>query len=89
MLIPLAPQEDGSETQNELPDSEDGYETTWHDVALSIGAELMAQVREEVLKQLGYTTSAVRAMLCAENSIYSIVHQGIARNKFLAKVCSC
>lgn len=33
---------------------------TWHDVALSIGAELMARVRDEVHTQLHYTTSAVR-----------------------------
>ncbi|KZW03683.1 DNA/RNA polymerase [Exidia glandulosa HHB12029] len=31
---------------------------TWHDVALSIGAELMAKVRKEVLERLGYTMSA-------------------------------
>jgi DNA polymerase eta len=33
---------------------------TWHDVALSIGAELMCSVRESVKAKLGYTTSAVR-----------------------------
>lgn len=32
---------------------------TWHDVALSIAAELMAKVREDVRVQLGYSTSAV------------------------------
>lgn len=34
--------------------------TTWHDVALSIAAELMAQIREDIRDRLGYTTSAVR-----------------------------
>ncbi|KAL4062234.1 hypothetical protein J3A83DRAFT_4146174 [Scleroderma citrinum] len=70
VLIPLTPQDEVS-AQDELSNVESGYSTTWHDVALSIGAELMAQVREEVSKQLGYTTSA-----------------GIARNKFLAKLCA-
>jgi DNA polymerase eta len=32
---------------------------TWHDVALSIAAELMDKIRAEVRIQLGYTTSAV------------------------------
>ncbi|KAI0663749.1 DNA/RNA polymerase [Cubamyces menziesii] len=33
--------------------------TTWHDVALSIAAELMLRIREEIRAKLGYTTSAV------------------------------
>lgn len=44
---------------------------TWHDVALSIAAELMQNIREDIHSKLGYTTSA-----------------GIARNKFLAKLCA-
>ena len=32
---------------------------TWHDVALSIGSELMTKARQEVLQRLGYSTSAV------------------------------
>lgn len=32
---------------------------TWHDVALSIGAELMGKAREEVKTKINYTTSAV------------------------------
>ncbi|KAF5342111.1 hypothetical protein D9611_001599 [Ephemerocybe angulata] len=32
--------------------------TTWHDVALSIASELMFKARQEVLKQLNYSTSA-------------------------------
>ena len=35
-------------------------ETTWHDVALSIAAELMSAAKEQVRTKLGYTTSAVR-----------------------------
>jgi DNA polymerase eta len=37
--------------------------TTWHDVALSIGAELMFSVRESIKEKLGYTTSAVRVFV--------------------------
>lgn len=44
---------------------------TWHDIALSIAAELMRKIREDIHSKLGYTTSA-----------------GIARNKFLAKLCA-
>jgi DNA polymerase eta len=33
--------------------------TTWHDVALSIAAELMQKARQEVYTKLGYSTSAV------------------------------
>ncbi|KAI0329300.1 DNA/RNA polymerase [Cubamyces sp. BRFM 1775] len=32
--------------------------TSWHDVALSIAAELMLRIREEIRAKLGYTTSA-------------------------------
>jgi DNA polymerase eta len=40
--------------------SEDDVMMTWHDVVLSIAAEMMAIARTEVHSQLGYTTSAVR-----------------------------
>ena len=33
---------------------------TWHDVALSIAAEMMQRARDEVRIALGYSTSAVR-----------------------------
>lgn len=36
------------------------YKSTWHDVALSIGAELVMRVRGAVKSRLGYTMSAVR-----------------------------
>lgn len=32
---------------------------TWHDVALSIAAELMRKIRQDIHSKLGYTTSAV------------------------------
>ncbi|KAJ3557229.1 hypothetical protein NM688_g1585 [Phlebia brevispora] len=51
---------------------EDDSPTTWHDIALSISAELMAKMRHEIYNELGYTMTADL--------------QGIARNKFLAKV---
>ena len=37
--------------------------TTWHDVALSIAAELMLRIREEIRAKLGYTTSAVGVLV--------------------------
>lgn len=45
-------------TNLEVADGE-GTLRTWHDVALSIAAELMDKIRAEVRMQLGYTTSAV------------------------------
>ncbi|KAJ2922855.1 hypothetical protein H1R20_g14219, partial [Candolleomyces eurysporus] len=44
-------------TMEEIHEGEDDA-TTWHDVALSIAAELMSKAREEVLTKLGYSTSA-------------------------------
>lgn len=37
---------------------------TWHDVALSIAAELMDHTRRSIHEKLGYTTSAVRYQCC-------------------------
>ena len=61
---------------------------TWHDVALSIAAELMQRARDEVRTNLGYSTSAVRGSLfiSADSSRHRLHFKGIARNKFLAKV---
>lgn len=60
-VIPVNPDEadkqEGASTSR-TPDPEPA--PTWHDVALSIGAELMAKVRREVREKLGYTMSAVR-----------------------------
>jgi DNA polymerase eta len=44
----------------ESREAENVDDTTWHDVALSIGAELMGKARDVVYKELGYSTSAVR-----------------------------
>nr|GAT60999.1 DNA polymerase eta [Mycena chlorophos] len=63
-VIPIDPRAEDIEAVQFSPQ-------TWHDVALSIGAELMHQVRQEIKMKLNYTTSA-----------------GIARNKFLAKLCA-
>lgn len=49
---------DGSTNEGEVGEG-DGF-TTWHDVALSIAAEMMEKIRDEVRTKLGYTTSAVR-----------------------------
>lgn len=69
-LVPLTAQGEESKPQDEIS-YENDHLTSWHDVALSIGAELVAKLREEIFRQLGYTMSA-----------------GIARNKFLAKLCA-
>ncbi|KAH9945194.1 DNA/RNA polymerase [Epithele typhae] len=37
---------------------EDDEHVTWHDVALSIAAEFMLRIREDIRDKLGYTTSA-------------------------------
>lgn len=54
---------DEENTEGEaLPEPEDEqYTVTWHDVALSIAAELMDQARGKV-REMGYTTSAVRIL---------------------------
>ncbi|RXW21746.1 hypothetical protein EST38_g4134 [Candolleomyces aberdarensis] len=44
-------------TMEEIHEGEDDA-TTWHDVALSIAAELMSKARDEVLTKLRYSTSA-------------------------------
>ncbi|KAF7317041.1 Histidine kinase [Mycena chlorophos] len=44
---------------------------TWHDVALSIGAELMHQVREEIKMKLNYTTSATNLTFLRSRSYCS------------------
>jgi DNA polymerase eta len=56
-VVPVSPsgETDGA---SEHSDEVDGG-TTWHDVALSIAAELMGKIREDIHSKLGYTTSAV------------------------------
>lgn len=65
-LLPEGTDDAGKKSNIEVDGS-----ATWHDVALSIAAELMQNIREDIHSKLGYTTSA-----------------GIARNKFLAKLCA-
>lgn len=48
--------------KNRKDTQEPDYPTTWHDVALSIGAELMSKIRQDIHTKLGYTTSAVRSL---------------------------
>lgn len=78
----LIPSNDGVED----PEAFD-HETTWHDVALSIAAELMDNIRKEIDSRFGYTTSAVCSLFCRRvvSSAYAWI-QGLAKNKFLAKV---
>ncbi|KAF8656793.1 hypothetical protein AX16_002345 [Volvariella volvacea WC 439] len=59
-LIPIEP--DSDEPENMSTTSADTHQkfllTTWHDIALSIAAELMHQVRVDIFHSLGYSTSA-------------------------------
>ncbi|KAH8100816.1 DNA/RNA polymerase [Cristinia sonorae] len=41
-----------------VQETDEGEPCTWHDVALSIAAELMAKIRDDIYSKLGYTTSA-------------------------------
>lgn len=47
------------ETEDGDDDDDPRRTPTWHDVALSIAAELMDKIRAQVRIRLGYTTSAV------------------------------
>lgn len=62
IVIPINPSSTSAsdqveETAEGITDTEE-TQTTWHDVALSIGAEMMDKIRGAVRDQLGYTTSA-------------------------------
>lgn len=63
-LIPINPKlETPGLAQGDAQDEDEWYEdvdppATWHDVALSIAAEMMATIRTSVKERLGYTTSA-------------------------------
>jgi DNA polymerase eta len=50
-----------NDLEEEVPERGDQF-TSWHDVALSIAAELMEKIRNDVRNKLGYTTSAVSPM---------------------------
>lgn len=73
-LIPIHSSEgdDGGETLL----AKDDVTCTWHDVALSIAAELMAKIRDDIHENLGYTMSAVRfALICNLNPVtYPFLH---------------
>ena len=59
ILIPVDPPPGDSDSAHEIEKDEEDKLRTWHDVALSIAAELMDKIRAEVHTQLGYTMSAV------------------------------
>ncbi|KAG8745125.1 DNA-directed DNA polymerase eta rad30 [Ceratobasidium sp. 414] len=49
---------DSTLSQPEEPEPESDAPPTWHDIALSIGAEFMRAIRKETCEKLGYTLSA-------------------------------
>jgi DNA polymerase eta len=73
VVVPISPSAEGSEDQAESSTKEHNLDNgaqeesdeapTWHDVALSIAAELMEKIRDAVRTKLGYTTSAVSTVL--------------------------
>lgn len=62
-VIPISPSVDSGQPEDHSMPDEGEHSPTWHDVALSIAAELMGKVREDIRVKFGYTTSAVRTML--------------------------
>lgn len=54
-------EETGEDTEENAIEQDDSS-ATWHDVALSIAAELMGKIRRDIFAQLGYSTSAVSAV---------------------------
>ena len=87
---PLADGPEASKSKSVEDDlgAEAEKQTTWHDVALSIAAGLMMRIREDIRDKLGYTTSAVRTGPSSLTPSLNTESQGLARNKFLAKVSS-
>lgn len=64
-LIPIDPSKFDSEkdvTTELVEEIEKDQPITWHDIALTIAAELMAKMRGVVHKELGYLTSAVKTL---------------------------
>lgn len=61
ILIPVNPPPEDSDSAHKIDvDAEEEDKLrTWHDVALSIAAEFMDNIRAGVHTQLGYTMSAV------------------------------
>jgi len=68
-LVPVSPKDDDTDNTGEpntsVHDDPELEEPpiTWHDIALSIGAEMMQRARDQVRTKLGYSTSAVRVSL--------------------------
>jgi DNA polymerase eta len=66
-LVPISLPSPDEAKEDEAPENHDtcrdGTMNTWHDVALSIAAELMGKARETVRTRLGYSTSAVSSYL--------------------------
>ena len=66
-LIPISPKDDVTDNPGEpgAPAVDDPVledpPITWHDIALSVAAEMMQSAREQVRAKLGYSTSAVCA----------------------------
>jgi len=61
-LIPIhppSPSQSESKEEQDLPSVPENYSSTWHDLALSIAADMMQKAREIVRTELGYSTSAV------------------------------
>lgn len=62
-LIPIDPSKfdpsDKTLTIEQVIEAETGLLPTWHDVCLSIAAELMSRMRKAVFEKLGYYTTAV------------------------------
>lgn len=64
-VIPVVPQPEGGDDSDskvatdDAAVQEDDEAITWHDVALSIAAEMTNQIRQDIHTKLGYTTSAV------------------------------
>jgi DNA polymerase eta len=56
---PNTPEADEDKLPGEREPKKSNQLVTWQDVALSIGAELLFKARDEILRNLGYTTSAV------------------------------
>ena len=61
--------EQGTSDAN-IDDEHDGVDNgdssmTWHDVALSIAAELMGKIRRDIHERLGYSTSAASGKVVA------------------------
>ena len=66
-VIPISPKDSVADNPGEPSASAAGDPeieeppATWHDIALSIGAEMMQRARDQVRTKLGYSTSAVCA----------------------------